>query len=119
MCLCNEYSIWCCSNISIITIEIAVDTCGLGGALSGPGPFIICSNRCSIQCTWFSAVLGLLNDVPLLTNILLHHVVGDSVMSGMLSNGQVVTTLLGTDVTVTINPTGVYIDNAIVTVADM
>jgi len=37
----------------------------------------------------------------------------------MLSNGQVVTTLLGTDITVTINSTGVYIDNAMVTVADL
>ena len=40
-------------------------------------------------------------------------------MSGMLSNNQVVTTLLGTDVTVTINSMGVYIDNAMVTVADI
>ncbi len=36
-------------------------------------------------------------------------------MSGMLSNNQVVTTLLGTDVTVTINSNGVFIDNAQVT----
>ena len=40
-------------------------------------------------------------------------------MSGMLSNGQVVTTLLNTDVTVTINTSGVYIDNALVTLADI
>ena len=40
-------------------------------------------------------------------------------MSGMLSNGQLVTTLLGTDVTVTINSSGVYIDNAMVTLADL
>ena len=40
-------------------------------------------------------------------------------MSGMLSNGQVVTTLLGTDVVVTINANGVFIDNAQVTVADL
>ena len=40
-------------------------------------------------------------------------------MSGMLSNNQVVTTLLGTDVTVTINANGVFIDNAQVTVADI
>ena len=40
-------------------------------------------------------------------------------MSGMLSNGQIITTLLGTDVTVTIDPTGVYIDGAMVTVADI
>ena len=40
-------------------------------------------------------------------------------MSGMLSNNQVVTTLLGTDVTVTITGGNVYIDNAMVTVADI
>ena len=40
-------------------------------------------------------------------------------MSGMLSNNQVVTTLLGTDVIVTINNGMVYIDNAMVTVADI
>ena len=40
-------------------------------------------------------------------------------MSGMLSNGQLVTTLLGTDVTITLNSSGVYIDNAMVTVADI
>ena len=63
---------------------------------------------------------ALLNDIPALTDILLHHVVGDSVMSGMLSNNQIVTTLLGTDVTVTINSNGdVYIDNAMVTVVDL
>ena len=62
---------------------------------------------------------ALLNDISTLTNILLHHVVGDSVMSSMLSNGQLVTTLLGTSVNVTIDSTGVYIDNAIVTVADV
>ena len=33
-------------------------------------------------------VTTLLNDIPTLTDILLHHVVGDSVMSGMLSNNQ-------------------------------
>tara|TARA_Y100001933_G_scaffold42826_1_gene40074 strand:- start:54 stop:377 length:324 start_codon:yes stop_codon:yes gene_type:complete len=40
-------------------------------------------------------------------------------MSGMLTNGQTVTTLLGTDVTITINSSGVFIDNALVTVADI
>ena len=44
--------------------------------------------------------LALLNDIPTLTDILMHHVLGDSVMSTMLSNGMMATTLLGTDVTV-------------------
>ena len=58
--------------------------------------------------------------IYLLTDILLHHVVGDSVMSGMLTNNQIVTTLLGTDVTVTIDSNGnVLIDNSTVTVVDL
>ena len=40
-------------------------------------------------------------------------------MSGILSNGQIVNTLLGDYVTVTINSSGVYIDNAMVTVFDI
>ena len=40
-------------------------------------------------------------------------------MSSMLSNNQVVTTLNGTTVTVTINSMGVFIDNAQVIVADI
>ena len=60
---------------------------------------------------------ALLNDIPTLTDILLHHFVGDSVTSVMLSNTQTLTTLLGTDVTVTINSNGVFIDNTMVTVA--
>ena len=64
-------------------------------------------------------VTALLADIPQLTDILKHHVVGASVPSSALSNGQVVTTLLGTDVTVTINSMGVYIDNAMVTIADI
>ena len=101
-------------------LEIAIDTCGLGGTLSGIGPFtLFAPTDAAFNALGSGTVLGLLNDVPLLTNILLHHVVGDSVMSGMLTNGQIVTTLLGTDVTVTINTSGVYIDNAMVTVADI
>ena len=49
----------------------------------------------------------------------MHHVLGDSVMSTMLSNGMMATTLLGTDVTVSITNGNVYIDNAMVTVADI
>ena len=37
----------------------------------------------------------------------------------MLSSGQIVTTLNGTDVAVTINSTGVFIDNAQVSVTDI
>ncbi|GIS08621.1 MAG: hypothetical protein CM15mP112_07330 [Flavobacteriales bacterium] len=64
-------------------------------------------------------VTALLNDIPQLTNILLHHVASDSVMSSMLINGQIITTLLGSNIAVTINSNGVFIDNAQVIIADL
>ena len=98
------------------TLEVAIDTCALSSTLSGPGPFtLFAPTDAAVNALPSGTVPALLNDIPTLTNILLHHAVGDSVMSAMLSNGQIVTTLLGTDVTVTINSSGVYIDNAMVT----
>ena len=108
------------SSSSDTTLKFAVDACSLDGTLSGPGPFtLFAPTDAAFNALPSGTIPALLNDIPQLTGILLHHVVGDSVMSGMLSNGQVVTTLLGTDVTVTINSSGVYIDNAMVTVADI
>ena len=102
------------------TLKLAIDTTGLTGTLKGPGPFtVFAPTDAAFNALPSGTIAALLNDLPQLTDILKHHVVGDSVMSGMLSNGQIVTTLLGTDVTVTINSTGVYIDNAMVTVADI
>ena len=102
------------------TLKTAIDACSLDGTLSGSGPFtLFAPTDAAFNLLPAGTVTALLNDIPQLTDILLHHVVGDSVMSTMLSNNQVVTTLLGTDVTVTINSNGVYIDNAMVTVADI
>ena len=102
------------------TLKTAVDACSLDGVLSGPGPFtLFAPTDAAFNLLPAGTVTALLNDIPQLTNILLHHVVADSVMSTMLTNGQIVTTLLGTDVTVTINANGVFIDNAQVTVADL
>ncbi|MEC9303802.1 MAG: fasciclin domain-containing protein [Bacteroidota bacterium] len=102
------------------TLKTAIDACALDGVLSGAGPFtLFAPTDGAFNLLPAGTVTALLNDIPQLTNILKHHVVADSVMSGMLSNGQVVTTLLGTDITVTINSSGVFIDNAQVTVADL
>jgi transforming growth factor-beta-induced protein len=103
------------------TLRLAIDTCGLDGTLQGPGPFtVFAPTDAAFNALQTGTVTALLNDLPQLTDILKHHVVGDSVMSGMLSNGQVVTTLLGNDVTVTINSNGdVFIDNTQVIVADI
>ena len=103
------------------TLKAAVDACGLGGVLSDPAATLtlFAPTDAAFNALPAGTVTALLADIPLLTDILKHHVVGASVMSSMLSNNQVVTTLLGTDVTVTINSMGVYIDNAMVTVADI
>ena len=103
------------------TLKAAVDACGLGGVLSDPAATLtlFAPTDAAFNALPAGTVTALLADIPLLTDILKHHVVGASVMSSMLSNNQVVTTLLGTDVTVTINSSGVYIDNAMVTIADI
>ena len=102
------------------TLKTAIDACGLDGYLSASGPFtLFAPTDAAFNLLPAGTVAALLNDIPQLTDILKHHVVADSVMSTMLSNNQVVTTLLGTDITVTINANGVFIDNAQVTVADI
>ena len=108
------------NSVDHTTLKVAIDTCSLDGTLSGAGPFtVFAPTDAAFNALPLGTIAALLNDLPQLTDILLHHVVGDSVMSGMLSNAQVVTTLLGDDVTVTINNSGVFIDNAMVTVADI
>jgi len=102
------------------TLKTAIDACALDVVLSDPGSLtLFAPTDAAFNALTAGTVTALLNDIPQLTNILKHHVVGASVMSGALTNGQLVTTLLGTDVTVTINANGVFIDNAQVTVADI
>jgi len=54
-----------------------------------------------------------------LANVLLYHVVAGTALSTDLSNGQVITTLLNEDITVTIDANGVMINNAMVTAANI
>ncbi|MDA7596484.1 fasciclin domain-containing protein, partial [Flavobacteriales bacterium] len=102
------------------TLKVAIDACALDGALSGAGPLtLFAPTDAAFNLLPAGTVSALLNDIPQLTDILVHHLVSDSVMSAMLTNGQIVTTLLGTDIIVTINSNGVFIDNAQVIVADI
>ena len=102
------------------TLEVAIDACGLDGVLSDPGSLtLFAPTDAAFDLLPAGTVTALLADIPQLTDILKHHVVAANVPSSALSNSQVVTTLLGADVIVTINSMGVYIDNAMVTVADI
>ena len=108
------------NSVDHTTLKTAIDACALDGVLSGSGPFtLFAPTDAAFNLLPAGTVTALLNDIPQLTDILKHHVVADSVMSGMLTNNQIVTTLHGTDVTVTISGGNVYIDNAMVTLADL
>ena len=102
------------------TLKTAIDACALDVVLSDPGSLtLFAPTDAAFNLLPAGTVTALLYDIPQLTDILKHHVVSASVMSGSLTNNQIVTTLLGTDVTVTINANGVFIDNAQVIVADI
>ncbi|TVR41664.1 MAG: fasciclin domain-containing protein, partial [Cryomorphaceae bacterium] len=103
-------------------LEAAVLAAGLDGALSDP----------DAELTLFAptdeafAALpdGLIDDLladpsGLLTDILLYHVVGSVALSTDLSDGQMITTLNGADVTVTFDGGNVFINDAQVILADI
>jgi len=102
------------------TLEAAVIAAGLVDALSGEGPFtVFAPTDAAFDALPDGTIDALLNDIPALTAVLTYHVVGADARSTDLSDGQVITTLNGSDVTVTINADGVFINNAQVTVVDL
>ncbi len=103
------------------TLEAAVIAADLADALSGDGPFtVFAPTDDAFDALPEGAVDGLLADPSgALTDILTYHVIGAQVNSADLSDGQTATTLLGEDITVTINNDGVFINNALVTVVDI
>ena len=102
------------------TLEAAVLAAGLEGALSGDGPFtVFAPTDAAFAALPAGTIEALLNDIPTLTSILTYHVAGVNALSTDLSDGQIIETLNGNTVTVTINTNGVFINNAQVTVADI
>jgi len=102
------------------TLEAAVGAAGLVNTLNGAGPFtVFAPTDAAFAALPAGTVAALLNDIPALTAILSYHVVGASALSTDLTNGQVITTLNGAEVIVTINSDGVFINDAKVTVADI
>ena len=103
------------------TLETAVVAAGLADDLSGDGPFTVFAPTDDAFAALPEGTLDALLEDPTgaLADILLYHVVSGKAMSTDLSDGQMITTLLGKDVTVTINGEGVFINDAKVTVADL
>ena len=103
------------------TLEAAVIAAGLAGTLQGEGPFtVFAPTDAAFEALPAGTLESLLADpTGALTDILLYHVVGAKALSTDLSNGQSITTLQGTDVTVTISDGSVFINDAQVIVADI
>ena len=103
------------------TLEAAVIAADLAGVLSGTGPFTVFAPTDAAFAALPAGTLDALLADPSgdLTDILKYHVVSGKAMSTSLTNGQEITTLFGTDVAVTINDDGVFINGAKVTVADI
>ena len=103
------------------TLEAAVVAAGLVETLSGDGPFTVFAPTDAAFELLPEGLISELLDDPSgdLTTILTHHVHSGNVLSTDLSNGMMVPTLAGTELTVSIMDGMVQIDNANVSVADI
>jgi uncharacterized surface protein with fasciclin (FAS1) repeats len=103
-------------------LEAAVIEADLAGALSGDGPFTVFAptdDAVNALVTALGITAEELLALPNLGEILQYHVVTATAMAADLSDGQMITTLLGQDVEVSITEAGVFINNAQVTAADI
>lgn len=104
------------------TLVAAVTAAGLVDVLSGDGPFtIFAPTNAAFAALPAGTVESLLleENKDQLTSILTFHVVAGNVLAGDLSDGQVVTTLQGQELTVSIADGVVKINGATVVVADL
>ena len=103
-------------------LEAAVIEADLAGALSGDVPFTVFAptdDAVNALVTALGITAEELLALPNLGEILQYHVVSATAMAADLSDGQMITTLLGQDVEVSITEAGVFINNAQVTAADI
>lgn len=103
-------------------LEAAVLAADLAGALSAEGPFTVFAPTDAAFTALMEALEISAEELLAfegLTDVLLYHVVGAQALAADLSDGQEITTLLDEDVTITINGMGVFVNQAMVTVADI
>lgn len=104
------------------TLVAAVSAAGLVETLSGDGPFtVFAPTNAAFAALPEGTVDNLLKPEmkDQLTGVLTYHVVAGNVMSGDLSDGQVVTTLNGQELIVSIKDGKVTINDATVVAADI
>jgi uncharacterized surface protein with fasciclin (FAS1) repeats len=103
------------------TLEAAVVAAELADDLSGDGPFtVFAPTDAAFELLPDGTVETLLQDpTGDLAKILQYHVLSGEVLSTDLSDGLMATTLLGQDITVTIDANGVFINDAPVSITDI
>ncbi len=103
------------------TLEAAVVAAGLADDLQGEGPFtVFAPTDAAFAALPEGTVESLLEDPQgALSEILLYHVVGAKAYSSDLADGQKIATLNGDEIEVKFKDGKAYIDNAMVTVADI
>jgi len=79
------------------TLEAAIDAAELNETLDTGGPFtLFAPTDDAFEHYLMELLMHLLNDIPALTEILLHHVVNGTAMAQDLNDGDVIETLNGT-----------------------
>ncbi|MFM7729512.1 MAG: fasciclin domain-containing protein, partial [Flavobacteriales bacterium] len=103
------------------TLEAAIAAAGLTETLAVNGPFtVFAPTDAAFAALPAGTVDALLADpTGALIDVLFYHVVAGEALSSSLTDGQMIMTLQGQDVTVTINANGVFINDAQVIVADI
>jgi len=104
------------------TLVVAVTAGGLVDTLSGPGPFtVFAPTNEAFAALPAGTVANLLKpeNKAALVDILTYHVVSGAVLAKDISNGERIKTVEGKYVTATVNGTGVFVNNAQVTTADV
>jgi phosphate transport system substrate-binding protein len=107
-------------NEDFSTLVSLVDAAGLVETLSGEGPFTVFAPTNDAFAKLSPVLVDYLVANPdALTQVLTYHVVGASVMSGDLAEGQVETLDMGNTVDVALPESGPRINNARVVIADV
>ncbi|MEM8556836.1 MAG: fasciclin domain-containing protein [Bacteroidota bacterium] len=94
----------------------ALDDAELAAALAGPGPFTVFAPN---DDAFGNIDTRDVEQGGFLPKLLRYHVVPGKVTAAQLSDGQMLETLLGDELEVTVNATGVFVDGAAVALADV
>lgn len=102
------------------TLVAALQAADLVDTLKGAGPFtVFAPTDDAFDALPAGTLDSLLQDIPALKDVLLYHVVSGKVMAADVVELTSATTVLGEDVTVTVDQGNVYINDAKVIITDI